>query len=176
MNDMALRAATEADLPAIWEILQQAIERRRRDGSAQWQDGYPNEEIIRDDIATGRAHVLVEGDAIVGYAAVIFGTEPAYEAIDGRWLTHGRYAVVHRVARSDAAKGKGVATRLFELVEELCLAKGVHSIRMDTNFDNAPMLHIAEKLHYVYCGEVSFDGASRKAYEKVLANATAGLR
>ena len=120
--------------------------------------------------------MLVEGDAIVDYAAVVFGTEPAYEAIDGHWLTHGRYAVVHRVARSDAAKGKGVATRLFQWVEELCLAKGVRSIRMDTNFDNAPMLHLAEKLHYVYCGEISFDGAARRAYEKVLADTTAGLR
>jgi GNAT superfamily N-acetyltransferase len=173
---MALRAATESELPVIWAILQQAIEQRRRDGSAQWQNGYPNEQTVRDDIAQGRAYVLVEDNAIVAYAAVIFGLEPAYAVIDGQWLTNGRYAVVHRVARSDAAKGKGVATRLFELVEELCREKGVYSIKLDTNFDNAPMLHILAKLNYVYCGEIFFEGAPRKAYEKVLANDAVGMR
>lgn len=165
---MALRAATESELPEIWTILQQAIEQRRQDGSAQWQNGYPNEQTVRDDIAEGRGYILVEDNAIVAYAAVIFGVEPAYEVIEGQWLTNGRYAVVHRVARSNAAKSKGVATRLFELVEELCLEKGVYSIKLDTNFDNAPMLHIVAKLNYVYCGEIFFEGAPRKAYEKVL--------
>ncbi|MFT4092143.1 MAG: hypothetical protein QM640_00795 [Niabella sp.] len=39
---------------------------------------------------------------------------------------------------------------------------------VDTNFDNAPMLHILNKLGYIYCGEVFFRGAARKAFEKVL--------
>lgn len=173
---MVLRAAAESELPAIWAILQQAIEQRRRDGSAQWQDGYPNEPIIRADIAGRNAYVLVDDGAIVAFAAVIFGVEPAYETIDGRWLAQGRYAVVHRVACSDAAKGKGVATKLLELVERLCLERDVCSIRLDTNFDNAPMLHIAAKLGYAYCGEITFQGASRKAYEKVLARGSAGKR
>jgi hypothetical protein len=30
----------------IWIILQQAIARRKADGSNQWQDGYPNPEVI----------------------------------------------------------------------------------------------------------------------------------
>lgn len=168
MNSVMLRAAAEAELPAIWGILQQAIEHRKRDGSAQWQNGYPNEQTVRDDIKQGHAYVLADDGTIFAYAAVIFGVEPAYAAIDGQWLTNGRYAVVHRVARSDAARGKGVATRLFQQVEALCLARGAYSIRLDTNFDNAPMLHIAAKLGYVYCGEIFFQGASRRAYEKVL--------
>jgi len=165
---MALRAATESELPVIWAILQQAIEQRRRDGSAQWQNGYPNEQTIRGDLARGHAYVLVEDNEILAYAAVCFGVEPAYAVIDGQWLTNGRCAVVHRVARSNAARGKGAATRLFELVEALCLENGIHSIKLDTNFDNAPMLHIVAKLNYVYCGEIFFQGAARKAYEKVL--------
>lgn len=168
MNNLVLRAATESELPEIWSILRQAIEQRRRDGSAQWQNGYPNEQTARDDIRNGNAYVLVDDAVLVAYAAVIFGVEPAYADIDGQWLAQGPYAVVHRVARSDAARGKGVATRLFQQVEALCLARGVCSIRLDTNFDNAPMLHIAAKLGYVYCGEIFFQGASRRAYEKVL--------
>ena len=44
------RKATITDAPKIWIILQQAILRRKADGSNQWQDGYPNPEIIQQDI------------------------------------------------------------------------------------------------------------------------------
>ncbi len=53
------------------------------------------------------------------------------------------------------------------LTESLCLDKKVYSIKVDTNFDNLPMLKIVEKLGYTYCGEVYFEGP-RKAFEKVL--------
>ena len=46
--------------------------------------------------------------------------------------------------------------------------KGIPSLRADTNFDNAPMLHLFEKLGYKYCGEVTFRGTPRKAFEKKL--------
>jgi GNAT superfamily N-acetyltransferase len=172
LKNSVLRLATESELPIAWAIVQDAIEQRRRDGSKQWQNGYPNEETIRADIAAGHGYLLVEDKDIVAYAAIIFDIEPAYLVIEGAWLTSGTYAVVHRVARASAAKGKGIATRLFKHVEALCLEKAVNSIRIDTNFDNAPMLHIVKKLNYVYCGEIFYDGAPRKAYEKVLGNKT----
>ena len=34
----------------IWEILQDAIRKRKEEGSLQWQDGYPNPEVIADDL------------------------------------------------------------------------------------------------------------------------------
>ena len=168
---MIFRKATATDLPAVWTILQQAIERRRLDGSDQWQNGYPNEGVVQSDMANGYAYVLEDGE-IVAYAAVIFDEEPAYNTIEGQWLSSGNYTVVHRVATSDAALGKGVATQLFREIESLCLARKVPSIRVDTNFDNLAMLRVFEKLDYTYCGEVLLHGAPRKAFEKLLTGAS----
>ena len=165
---MILRKANLSELPIIWDIIQQAIEQRREDGSEQWQNGYPNEQIIHKDITKGYAYVLVDNNAIVAYAAIIFGIEPAYNDIKGRWLTDDDYVVVHRVATSNAVKRKGVATHLFRMIEDLCIGQKVYSIKVDTNSDNAPMLRILDKLSYTYCGEILFKGASRKAYEKVI--------
>jgi GNAT superfamily N-acetyltransferase len=165
---MILRKAVISEVPVIWDILQQAIAQRKQDGSTQWQDGYPNEQVINDDVKNGYAYVLVEDESILAYAAIIFEAEPAYEEIEGKWLTDGNYVVAHRVATSGLAKGKGVATRLFEMLENLSMEHHVYSIKVDTNFDNAAMLRILEKLHYTYCGEVYFRGAARRAYEKVL--------
>lgn len=167
-EQLILRKAAISEIPLIWDILQDAIEQRRQDGSTQWQDGYPNELTINTDIQNGHAFVLTENDSILCYAAIIFDKEPAYEAIEGKWLTDGDYAVVHRVAVSKLAKGKGIATKLFEKIEGLCLDHTIYSIKVDTNFDNIPMLKILDRLHYTYCGEVFFRGSARKAFEKKL--------
>lgn len=168
MNTLLLRKANLSEVPQIWEIIQDAIEQRRLEGSKQWQDGYPNELSIENDINNGYGFVLTENESILCYAAIIFDIEPAYENIEGKWLTNGDYAVVHRVAVSKLAKGKGIATKLFQNVEGLCLEHNIYSIKVDTNFDNVPMLKILDKLDYAYCGEVYFRGAARKAYEKKL--------
>jgi hypothetical protein len=164
---MILRKATFSEASVIWNILQQAIEQRKQDGSEQWQNGYPNQQTVHDDITNGYAYVLIENNIIVAYAAIIFGAEPSYNDIKGQWITNADYAVVHRVATSDTVKGKGVATCIFSLVEDLCMEQKVYSIKVDTNFDNIPMLKILNKLNYIYCGEVFYEGAPRKAYEKV---------
>jgi L-amino acid N-acyltransferase YncA len=167
-NKIILRKATFAELPEIWEILQQAIEQRKQDGSQQWQNGYPNEQTIENDIQNGYGHVLLENNVVAAYVAIIFDIEPAYEQIVGKWLSNDKYLVVHRVATANAAKGKGVATQLFQLLENIAIEQNVFSIKVDTNFDNLPMLKILQKLNYTYCGEVFFNNAARKAFEKVL--------
>lgn len=166
-----LEKAVSEQIPRIWEILQQAIRRRKEEGSRQWQDGYPNEEVVRKDIEKGVGYVLVdENDTIAGYIAILVSDEPAYDGIEGKWLSNGDFLVVHRVAISDAGLGKGLAQKLLQLTEETAIQKGIFSVKLDTNFDNAPMLYILDKMGYTYCGEVFFRGAARMAFEKVLRN------
>ncbi|QOW09432.1 GNAT family N-acetyltransferase [Kaistella flava (ex Peng et al. 2021)] len=162
------RRAELDDQETIWEILQQAIKRRKEDGSTQWQDGYPNPETIENDIKKNYGFVLTSDQHIVGYAAVIFDVEPAYEVIEGKWLSDGKYIVVHRVAVSTEAAGMGIATHIFKEIEKVATSENVFSIKVDTNFDNIPMLKILDKLGYKYCGEVHFRESARKAFEKLL--------
>ena len=163
-----LRKAQIPEAEIIWQILQQAIERRRKDGSNQWQDGYPNQEVVKTDISLGKGYVLEIDNAIAAYAALVFNDEPAYYEIIGDWLTNDDFLVIHRVAVSDDFLGKGIAVLLFQKLEDFAMENQVFSIKVDTNFDNLAMLHILEKLDYQYCGEVYFRGSARKAFEKVL--------
>ncbi len=162
------RKATASEIPQIWTIIQQAIVRRKNDGSQQWQDGYPNENVIKQDITKGIGYVLIDYNIVAGYAAILFNDEPAYEQLKGTWLTNGDFAVVHRVAISDDYLGKGLAQKIFLFTEDLAKGNNIFSIKVDTNFDNIPMLKILEKLGYTYCGEVTFRGSFRKAFEKTL--------
>lgn len=164
----SLQPATTNDISAIWIILQQAIARRKADGSNQWQDGYPNPDVVKKDIQNRIGYVLTDGNIIIGYCAVLENDEPAYSAIEGKWLTTGNFLVVHRVAVSDAYAGMGMGKIMMEHIEELARSRNISSIKADTNFDNIAMLRTFEKLGYTYCGEVYFRGSARKAFEKVL--------
>ncbi len=152
----------------IWRILQGAIERRKADGSEQWQNGYPNPETVADDIARGVGFVLTEGEKILVYSAVIINDEPAYDAIDGKWLSNGDFVVVHRVAVAQDSLGKGLVQEMFACIEAYALEHTIHSVKVDTNFDNPAMLRVLEKRGYTYCGEVIMGGSPRRAFEKLL--------
>jgi GNAT superfamily N-acetyltransferase len=168
VSEIKFRFANPQDSDAIWEILQQAIQRRKLDGSTQWQSGYPNLETVKNDITNGYCYVLTMENEIIASAALIFNHEPTYEVIDGAWLTTGDFLVVHRIAVSDKVAGKGIATQFFHYFEEHAKENKVYSIKVDTNFDNIPMLKILDKLGYTYCGEIQVSDGSRKAFEKVL--------
>lgn len=165
---MIFRKAVESEIDQIWEIIQYAIGRRKADGSKQWQDGYPNRDSIVSDVEKGYAYVIIDEIGLLAYGAVIFDIEPAYNHIEGSWLSDSDYVGMHRVAAAERAMGKGIATRFFKYVEELTVSKDIHSIKVDTNYDNAAMLKILDRLGYHYCGEVYFRGSARKAFEKLI--------
>lgn len=162
------RSAKSIEAQQIWVILQHAIERRRNDGSDQWQNGYPNPQVVEKDIEKGNAFVLTHEDEIIAYCAVLINDEPAYADIIGKWLSDGDFIVVHRVAVSQKYLGKGFVQRLFECIEGYAIAKNISSIKVDTKSDNGAMLNILKKLGYIYCGEVFFNGSARRAYEKIV--------
>ena len=166
--EYVFRKAGTKDLPAIWEILKGAIKRRKRDGSNQWQDGYPNPTVVKNDIDQSNGYVLAVGETIAAYCAILINDEPAYADIQGKWLTDGDFVVYHRVAVADKYLGQGLAQQLLKHVETFARQQHIFSIRADTNFDNPGMLRLFDKLGYQYCGEVTFRGTPRKAFEKVL--------
>lgn len=168
MNNLIFRKAKNIEASEIWKILQSAIERRREDGSDQWQGGYPDLETVTEDILEGKGYVLAVENEIAAYCALSFSDEPEYETIDGAWLTDSDYLVIHRIAVSPLFLKKGFAKELISQAEQFALENQVLSVRMDTNFDNFAMLRICEQLGYQYCGIVKMHGSDRKAFEKVL--------
>lgn len=166
--ETTLRKAVLIDQPQIWEILKGAIDRRKADGSNQWQDGYPNPEVVKKDIENQHGFVLEVEGKTAGYVAILINDEPEYAKIKGNWKSNGDFVVYHRVAISEDFLGKGLAQKMLRHIEDFALDHNIHSLKVDTNFDNFGMLKILEKSGYEYCGEVTFRGSARKAFEKVL--------
>ena len=169
--DFKIRIATINDIDTIWNLLEKGIEKRKEEGSNQWQDGYPNRDVVVNDI-NNEYGLMVENESneIVGYLAMIADIEPAYEEIKGEWLSPKgeKYVVFHRLIVDQNNPIKGLATWILKEVEQLVFNKGIKSIKVDTNFDNVGMLRVFEKLGYQQCGKVYFRGSERLAFEKIL--------
>ncbi|KFF19753.1 GNAT family N-acetyltransferase [Chryseobacterium sp. JM1] len=163
-----LRIAEIEDRNAIWAIIQQSIERRKQDGSTQWQNGYPNMGTVESDIAKGFGYVMTVDGEIAVYAALILNDEPAYSTIEGAWLSDGEFVVVHRVAVDEKFAGQGMVKKLFDHIEDFTRSHEIQSVKVDTNYDNIAMLKILESKGYSYCGEVVLADGLRKAYEKII--------
>ena len=150
-NELIFRQAQSCETDRIMQIIRQAQARMHAAGSRQWQDGYPAPGHISADIGRNRGYVLckpgVEGPlSVIAYGAVVFDGEPAYDAIDGQWLTDEPYVLVHRIAVADGERGRGVAAEFLHRVETLAQERGVKAFRIDTNFDNQTMLRLLERL------------------------------
>lgn len=163
--------AKAEDLPAIMAIIQDAKDNLKRMGVDQWQQGYPDEAVIRNDIQNSNSYLYYEQGQLVGTFALFLEDDPTYAHIEnGEWLTKEEpYAVIHRIAVAKEALGTGVMGRLIERVGDICYAKGFTSVRIDTHPDNKSMQRALGKAAYEYCGHIFLeDGDLRLAYEKLL--------
>lgn len=182
----SLRRSVEKDIPQIMEIISAAQAYFSRKGIQQWQNGYPNAEVISNDLRKGNSYVLLEDilqagrpektdepekaderGKIIATVMISFDGEPTYAHIDGQWITDGSYAVIHRLAVRPELKGKNIAGWIIGQVEQMCAARNCPSIRIDTHQENHSMQQVAAKNGFQYCGIITLaDGALRLAYEK----------
>lgn len=167
-DSLIFRNAVTPDVPEISAILKKAVERMLAEGKQQWDENYPNEKHVCADIEKGVGYVLENEGTVIGYAAVVFTGEPAYEHLDGKWLSDDRYVVVHRLAVSQEVKRKGMGRVFINAVEDYARSLGFRSFKIDTNFDNIAMLGLLEKLGFTYCGNIQYESGSRRAFEKLL--------
>ncbi|MDR0897588.1 MAG: GNAT family N-acetyltransferase [Oscillospiraceae bacterium] len=168
---MILRKMTPQDLPQVMQIIAEAQAFLGVQGVDQWQDGYPGEALIREDIETGRGYVLAEGDQVRAMAVVALDGEPTYDTIyEGAWTTPEPYACFHRTAVGAAFRGTGAADALIASCEAVAKAAGLYSIRIDTHRDNLVMQKMLHRNGYTLCGVIYLEtGAARIALEKHLA-------
>lgn len=165
--------AADRHVDRMCEITDMAKRQLKSLGLSQWQKGYPSRQVWLADVEAGCTYLAVEGDEILGIFAFQTDPDPSYAVIDGKWLTDGPYASMHRVCVSDECKGKGVAGRMFDYGFQLARQAGLPSVRIDTHPGNIPMQRALKKAGFIECGGIVLAegceaGDGRIAFERVL--------
>ncbi len=165
---MELKSANIEDIEVAVKIINEAKAHLKEQGINQWQNGYPNYNVIKNDIIENKGYFIVNKDEILGYLCVDFDGEPAYDTLKGAWNSDEKYVVVHRLAFSQKARGKGAVHEVFDLVCKLSLDKNIDYFRVDTDADNAKMQHILKKIGFKFCGTIWFDNSEKQAFDKII--------
>jgi len=166
------RPAESGDHQAIVALIANARRYIASQGIDQWQDGYPEPELIARDIVDGIGVVFLWDGAICGYMALMDVPEPIYDALEGEWISPLPYATIHRMAIDDGYRGRGVSTAMLTYGEEYARSRGLGSVRADTHRGNRAMRGLLGKSGFAYCGEVHYPVTAgdpvRVAYEKTV--------
>lgn len=170
MAEIYLRRAQTQDLAAIMKIIDDAKELLKKNGSPQWQNGYPNQENFTQDIAMQTNWILINDNKVVATATLQLTPEPTYHHItQGQWQQPNEpYATIHRVAISSNYRGQGLSKLLFSNLLTVGQMQGIKNFRIDTHRSNKAMQHIAENFNFKKRGIIKVNDQNdpeRLAYE-----------
>ena len=161
---MNIRPARESELPRLMELFDIARAYMRRNGNTvQWVNGYPSEDLIRQDIAQDRAFVVEEAGIAEAVFCYLTGrhVEPTYAVIHGgAWPDDAPYGVIHRLASSGKLRG------VMGLCADWALSR-CPVLRVDTHESNATMRAAMARLGFTECGTIILgDETPRIAFQK----------
>ena len=166
---MQIRLAQMNDLAQLMALFAEARGTIAQLGIDQWQDGYPSEAVIAEDIALGRSYIVEHAGQLWG-TFVMVEEEPSYDVIyDGRWLTGDsrNYIAIHRVAIPVVCRGQGIPSVIMDYAVQYAQKLGRVSLRIDTHRGNIVMRRMLEKQGFEHCGTIHLPtGAPRVAYER----------
>lgn len=162
---MRIKKATLNDMPDIMLIISAAKQIMRTSGNLkQWNDGYPDENIIKTDIEAGYGYICLINNKTVAYFATIPGPDSTYSQIyEGNWINDtSQYYVIHRIASTPDSHN------VFNSIINHC-QKFTNNLRIDTHRDNKIMQHCILKNGFKYCGIIHINnGDERLAYQKLI--------
>lgn len=161
---MIIRLAELREKDEILSIYDSARVFMRESGNPnQWAGKYPDEDTVLRDIENEKLYVCTENNDILAVFFYTVGIDPTYLKIyDGKWVNDKPYGVIHRIAVSNKARGKGVAKVCFDFAYDKC-----GNVRIDTHRDNIPMQRALEKNGFTRCGIIYLaNGDERIAYQR----------
>ena len=167
---MVIRRSQCSDMDALRALFDEARGTIAALGIDQWQNGYPNDAVIREDIDRNRSFSVCLDGEVCGTFALIIDGEPTYDEIfDGEWTepSHDCYFALHRVAVSLKWRGRGISSAIIEYAENEARQSKKRFLRIDTHKGNTVMRKMLEKHGFAHCGTIFLhSGESRVAYEK----------
>ena len=136
-----------------------------KNGIDQWDELYPDFNIIENDILEEYAYGYFEGEQLVGYIAFNEIFDEEYNDVD--WKFHdNKPLIIHRLAVKSKFQDKGIAKKLMQFVETKAKNDGYVVIRLDAFSLNPKALKFYQRLEYTLAGQVYFRKGMFYCFEK----------
>ena len=144
---MTIRQAKISDIDNIMRMYKSCVNGMIEENIDQWDDTYPNKDIIIKDIVNKTYYIYILNNTIVGGINIDSIQDKTY--LDIKWDdTEDKYLVVHRLGIRKEYWNKGIGRKLMLFTESLVLEKKLNSIRLDTYSNNPIAINFYLKLGF----------------------------
>ena len=166
---MIIRKAKKNELDDIMQVYKSCVSGMIALGIDQWDESYPNREIIEQDLEIGDYYVGLINNEIVAGIKIDSVQDPTYLTIDWADKTNN-FMVVHRLCSKTKVWGNGIGRKMMSFAENLALKKGHFSIRLDTYINNPKAIAFYKSIGYKQLGHIHLkaDKDIYYCFEKIL--------
>lgn len=162
---MEIKKAEINDLNKIVKMYKDAIDNLNNIGIYQWDEIYPNELTLKEDIEKHELNKIICDEKLVGAVVINKETDEQYE--NGHF-EYDNYAVVHRLCVNPEYQNHKIGHNAMIMIEHILKEKGISSIRLDAFSKNLFSLKMYEKLGYKKVGNAQWRKGLFYLYEKIL--------
>ena len=166
---MRIRKGKKSDLQNIMEMYNSCVKGMIQNDIDQWDESYPNAEIISEDLNMMTYYVAEIKGKIIGGINIDQNQDKTYLEID--WEdTSNSFLVVHRLAVKENYWAKKIGKNLMLFAEKLVVEKGLKSIRLDTYSGNPKAMEFYRRLGYSELGAINLKPNKNEYYcfEKII--------
>ena len=166
---MIIRKAEISDLDRIMIMYKSCVNGMIENGIDQWDETYPNIEIITEDLLAQTYFVAEENEKIIGGINIDQNQDETYLTIDWRDKSSS-FLVVHRLGVKEECWGEQIGKRLMIFAADLVVKKRLKSIRLDTYSGNPKAMKFYKKLGYFQLGYIYLKEGRSEYYcfEKII--------
>ena len=151
MIELSFMLAQKEDLDKVLAMFTDAINEMNRNGIDQWDNIYPDRNILQDDIIKKQLYIgLSEGTVVSTY---VINQECDEQYINGKWkYSNSTYYVIHRLCVNPLFQNQRIGTLTMLHIENEIRKMGIDTIRLDAFTLNPYAVKMYEKLGYLKIG------------------------
>ncbi len=155
------------DLEEIYSLYQNAIITMEKDNIHQWDEIYPDKDILKEDITKNQMYIGKTDNKIA--VCFVLSEECDEEYKNGCWkYTDSRFNVIHRLCVNPLFQNQGIAAKTLEYIENLSKSERYDSIRLDCFTQNPYSRKLYDKAGYSITGYADWRKGRFELREKKL--------
>ena len=138
-------------LDQIFSLYTDAIITMEKAGILQWDEIYPDKQILAEDISKNQMYIGKEENDIAVCFVLSEDCDEEYKNGNWQW-PQAKFCVIHRLCVNPKFQNQGIAAKTMKYIEQLCKSTGYVSIRLDCFTKNPYSQKLYNKAGYSVVG------------------------
>lgn len=165
--DIIFRKGNFNDIDEVYSLFKAATNSMIESKIYQWDEIYPNKEILQNDIKQQQLYVGMTENKIAVVYVLNKNYDPEYN--DGKWnLDNDNFMIIHRLCVHPDFQNMGIAKNTLLHIEQQLKNDSVDSIRLDVYSKNPYALKLYNSLGYKTVGKAMWRKGLFYLMDKVL--------